>query len=224
MIRVDRKRLAYMAVPKAACSSVKAALASIDLTHDGTDATEFGQAEVHRIYQTQRFRLHRWKRVQDYFRFTVVRDPLKRLLAVYTNRVVGFGDLHNSRNIRRGRVALTADPDPDYFFQNLDAYIAASSSIKHHALPTAIFTGNDLSLYSRVYRTSDIPSLQDELSTLAGRDVTVPHINATHMPLTLDDLSCETHRVLAARLEGEYDHLRDYFRNPFTASASRVGR
>ncbi|MEP4248850.1 sulfotransferase family 2 domain-containing protein [Tateyamaria sp.] len=91
-----------MAVPKAACSSIKAALAAIDPTQDTSDPMAFGQKQVHSIYATQRFRRHRWDQVQDFFRFTVVRDPLKRLLGVYTNRVVGLRELHNCRKINEG--------------------------------------------------------------------------------------------------------------------------
>ena len=217
VIRVDPKKLAYMAVPKAACSSIKAALAAIDPTQDLSDPTAFGQKQVHSIYKTQRFRMHRWDQVQDYFRFTVVRDPLKRLLAVYTNRVVGLRELHKSRKINRGQVNLTPDPDPDYFFQNLSAYIAVSSSVKHHALPTSIFTGADLARYDRVYRTSDISKLQDDLSEHIDAHVTVPHFNSSDSPLMLDDLKPKTHRVLAARLEHEYRHLDGFFTNPFIA-------
>ena len=42
VIRVDPKKLAYMAVPKTACSSIKAALAAIDPTQDLSDPTAFG--------------------------------------------------------------------------------------------------------------------------------------------------------------------------------------
>ncbi|WP_413860108.1 sulfotransferase family 2 domain-containing protein [Tateyamaria sp.] len=72
----------------------------------------FAQKQVHSIYATQRFRRHQ---VQNFFCFTVVRDPLNRLLGVYTNRVVRLRELHNCRKIKRRRVNLTADPDPDYF-------------------------------------------------------------------------------------------------------------
>ena len=215
VVRVDPRKIAYMAVPKAACSSVKAALAAIDPNQPGNDPSAYGQKQVHHFYATQRFRMHRWMRLGNYFRFTVVRDPLKRLLAVYTNRVVGLRELHNCRKIKRGQVNLTADPDPDYFFQNLCGYIAVSSSIKHHTLPTVVFTGADLRRYSRVYRTSEIPALQDDLSAQIGTDVAVPHFNSSDAPLTLSDLKPATHRILGARLEHEYRHLEGYFSNPF---------
>lgn len=215
VIRVDPKRLAYMAVPKAACSSIKAALAALDPTQAQDDPDAFGQKQVHSLYPTQRFRMHRWQHVEGHFRFTVVRDPLKRLLAVYTNRVVALRELHNCRKIKRGRVNLPADPDPDYFFQNLSPYIAVSSSIKHHALPTVVFTGADLRRYSRVYRTDEIGLLEQDLSHHVCADVHVPHFNSSGAKLTLDDLKPETHRVLAARLDSEYRHLEGYFCNPF---------
>lgn len=215
VIRVDPDKLAYMAVPKAACSSVKAALAALDPAHPAQDPTELGQKEVHSFYATQRFRRHRWKHVSDFFRFTVVRDPLKRLLGVYTNRVVGLGELHYCRKIKRGRVDLPPDPDPDFFFQNLSAYIAIASTIKHHALPTAVFTGARFDNYTKVYRTSEIRALAADLSEEVGRDVAIPHFNSSDNPLTLDDLKPETHRVLKARLAHEYEHLSEYFDSPF---------
>lgn len=223
VVKVDPGKIAYMAVPKAACSSVKAALAAIDPNQPGNDPGAYGQKQVHSIYPTQRFRMHRWERVNSYFRFTVVRDPLKRLLAVYTNRVVALGELHNCRNINRGRFNLPADPDPDFFFQNLAQYIAASSSIKHHALPTVVFTGADLGRYSRVYRTDEIALLEQDLSGHMDQQVRVPHFNSSEKRLTLDDLKPETHRALAARLNSEYRHLEDHFFNPFPAvRAARV--
>jgi hypothetical protein len=217
VIRVDSHRLAYMAVPKAACSSVKAALAVLDPLQSQANPKQLGQKQVHAIYPTMRFRKHRWDFLENHFKFTVVRDPLKRLLAVYTNRVEGLGILSHCRKIRRGRVHLPTEPDPDYFFQNLSAYIATSSDIKHHTLPTALFTGTDWSAYTRVFRTHDMPDLGAALSEHTGRDVAIPHFNSSGRRLHLSDLSVQTQRVLEVLLEEEYAHLAPYFDNPFEA-------
>lgn len=214
VIRVDTHRLAYMAVPKAACSSLKATLGALDPRVDVANASEFTQKQVHGIYPTQRFRMHRWTRVQDYFRFTVVRDPIKRLLGVYTNRVVDLGELNNCRKIKRGQVDLPANPDPDYFFQNLDAYRDVSSVIKHHTLPTVCFTGSDMQRYTKVYRTSDMDQLADDLSEKVGQAVDIPHFNSSGAKLALEDLAPATHRALAEQLAQEYAHLAEFFANP----------
>ena len=215
VIRVDSHRLAYMAVPKAACSSVKAALAVLDPMHAQKDASELGQKQVHAIYPTMRFRKHRWDYLENHFKFTVVRDPLKRLLAVYTNRVEGLGILTHCRKIRRGRVHLPTEPDPDYFFQNLTAYVATSSDIKHHTLPTALFTGTDWDAFTNVFRTSEMTALGEALSAQTGRDVLIPHFNSSDRRLDLADLKPQTQRVLQVLLEDEYAHLDAFYDNPF---------
>ena len=222
VIRVDAHKIAYMAVPKAACSSVKAAMGALDPANDITDPDAFEQKQVHGLYPTQRFRMHRWDRVADYYRFTVVRDPLKRLFGVYTNRVVARRELFGNRKIKRGRVDLPPDPDPDFFFQNLSPYIAIASVIKHHALPTICFTGKDLGRFSRVYRTADLPVLADDLSEHVGQEVVIPHFNSSDIKLTLDDLKPSTHKALAARLEDEYAHLAEFFDNPFARKVHRL--
>ncbi|WP_299591901.1 sulfotransferase family 2 domain-containing protein [uncultured Tateyamaria sp.] len=204
-----------MAVPKAACSSVKAALAALDPLQAHDLAETLGQKQVHAIYPTMRFRRHRWDFLENHYRFTVVRDPLKRLLAVYTNRVEGLGILSHCRKIRRGRVHLPTEPDPDYFFQNLSAYIATSSDIKHHTLPTALFTGTDWSAYNSVFRTNEMADLGAELSAHTGRDVVIPHFNSSDRHLHLGDLSVQTQRVLRVLLEDEYTHIAPFFDNPF---------
>ncbi|WP_415920500.1 sulfotransferase family 2 domain-containing protein [Tateyamaria sp. SN6-1] len=217
VIHIDALNLAYMAVPKAACSSVKATLAALDPENPMQDPAAFSMDTIHKQYRTRRFRIHRWQDYESCFRFTVVRDPLKRLLGVYTNRVVELRELHTSRNFRRGHTDLTPDPDPDYFFQNLGAYIKAASTIKHHALPTVLFTGEDFGVYSKVYRTSDLGDLATDLSEMAGRDVVIPHGNSSAAPLHLDDLKPKTQKAIADRLAPEYAHLSQYFQSPFAA-------
>lgn len=214
VIHINALNLAYMAIPKAACSSVKAALGALDPDVPETDATAFPRKALHNRYQTRRFRIHRWRAYDGCFRFTVVRDPLKRLLGVYSNRVVQRRELHTSRSFRRGLTDLPPDPDPDFFFQNLNAYINAASTIKHHALPTSVFTGKDFSLYSKVYRTSELGALAADLGDITGRKVTIPHVNSSPAPLCIDELAPKTRTAISTRLASEYAHLADYFDNP----------
>jgi len=215
VIAVKAHRIAYMALPKAGCSTVKAALAQVD---PDTTVPEGEAADVmtwHRLYPTMRFRPHRWKAYDDWWRFCVVRDPLKRLLSVYTNRVVGMRELHNCRKILRGRVDLPMDPDPDFFFQNLRAYVDAASVIKHHVLPAWLFLGPDLGRYDRIYRTSELALFGEELAERTGCRVTIARENRSETRLGPDDLSPETRSVLRDHLEEEYGYLAEFYENPF---------
>lgn len=212
MITVPHYRLAYMAVPKAACTSVKQALARIDPDVSVPPDKEADEYTWHGIYPTKRFRPHRWEETVGFWRFTVIRDPVKRLLSAYLNRVVDFRELHNSRKMREERFAhLSKDPDPDFFFQNLDAYKDASSVVKHHTVPMWLFTGKRLELYDRIYTTADIPQLATDLSDRVGQEVTLRRWNASGRSLSPDDLAPATRDILRAITADDYDLYADFF-------------
>ena len=92
---------------------------------------------LHRVYPTMRFRVHRWKDYQGWWRIAVVRDPIKRLMSLYTDCIDQKRYLFNSPNMARQR-RLPLNPDPNFFFTHLDRYMAQASVIKHHALPAAL--------------------------------------------------------------------------------------
>lgn len=216
-IIVSAHKIAYMALPKAGCSTVKRALAQVD--PDVTlDVGAIEDTKVwHDLYPTIRFRPHRWKKVADHWRFCVVRDPVKRLLSVYTNRVVQLGNLHNSRKLKHPRFShLTPDPDPDFFFRNLEDYMRAASVIRHHVLPSELFVGPDLGAYDRVYRTAELGQLADDLQARTGQAVDISRENASDMKLELDDLAPATIDAIRPRLMREYRLLGGFFPNPLT--------
>lgn len=215
VIAVETPSLAYAPIPKSGCSSVKAMLSEIDPVAARYNGPEVGQKRYHAIYPTRRFRQKRMARLARAFRFTVVRDPIRRLMSVYTNRVLELRELHNSRKLRN-RGTLPLDPDPDTFFQNLGEYRHLSWAIKHHALPAHFFTGPDLGLYDQVFRTDQMGDLAKQLSEMSGRPVAATKANASRATLAFDDLAPRTRDGLREYLDAEYRHLTGYFDNPFT--------
>jgi len=215
VVAIKVHRIAYMPVPKAACSSVKAALATIDPDVEiDLKALAKNNNVAHRIYPTTRFRPHRWQEYEGWWRFTVVRDPLTRLLSVYSDRVQGRQELFNSPKIRR-QSEFPPDPDPDFFFQNIQSYIELASVIKHHAMPARLFIGRKPLKYDRVFTVGQIPELEGELRRISGLPVSVPRSNVSKVKLEFSSLSPETQSFLAKFLQDEYSHLSDYFKNPF---------
>ncbi|APX11453.1 hypothetical protein BWR18_06980 [Tateyamaria omphalii] len=204
-----------MAVPKCASSSVKRALAELDPQIDTASLevpTSNENSKWHAVYPTQRFRPHRWEKVpDDWFGFTVVRDPLKRLIACYTDRVVTRRELHNSPRIRSGQVNLPADPDPDFFLQNLGAYRDASSVIKHHTMHIWLFTGPKLEKYQKVYKIEDLETLRGDLAEWTQTDVAFASENKSDISLDIDDLSDQTLASLGPWLREEYAFLKDHY-------------
>jgi len=218
VVAVDAHKVAYMAVPKAACSSVKAALATLDPHVSGETKAcfETDVMAVHRLYPTRRHSAERWRGYRGWFRFTVVRDPLQRMLSLYTDLIAGRRILHDSANFQRGRAPLPQDPGPDEFFLDLADYMQWASAVKHHALPMRLFTGPDLDAYDRVYRTGELDELSDDLGRVTGRAVTVPRLNESRTRLDFAALRAETRAALRARLDPEYMFLGDYFAPPWS--------
>lgn len=210
VVAVAAHKIAYMPVPKSACSSVKAALLQIDPAHPSTVDMDV----VHDVFPTRRFHQKNWRDYDDWWRFTVVRDPLRRLLSVYTDRVVNRRELFHSRRLRK-QTALPRDPDPDFFFQNLQAYRRLSSSIKHHALPVHLFVGPTPLRYDQVFRVDQLSDLVGALAQRSGTTPDMPRLNRSGAKLSLDSLHPQTQDALAQELKPEYDHLQGFFSNPF---------
>lgn len=209
-------KIVYRALPKAACSSVKAGLALIDPDQNLTlEQIQQDQDLVHGVYQTSRFRADHWENYTGWWRFTVVRDPLKRLFSAYTDRVIKRRNLHDSRQIRSGKFDLPTDPDADFFFQNLPDYMRASSVIKHHVLPTHMFIGPKPLDYDRVYPVEDIAGLEAELSERVGQPFQVPRFNTSSARLSYFDLQPATQAAIREYLAPDYDLLDNYYQPPW---------
>lgn len=217
VVAVEDYEIAYVPVPKAACTSVKAML--VQMKHPGRrDVT---QKEAHDVFPTRRFRAQRFDDHAGFFRFTVVRDPIRRLLSVYTDRVVKRDELKNSPRLRR--VAdLPTDPDPDFFFQNLEAYKSLSSVIKHHAMKQMVFTGENLRGYDRIYTTAQLPRLRADLAAMTGRVLDLPHANSSTRRIDYDDLAPATRAALRAHTEAEYRLFGGLFTPPWAQDLSRI--
>ncbi|AXI46711.1 hypothetical protein C1J03_12175 [Sulfitobacter sp. SK012] len=216
-IEVAAHKIAYMALPKAACSSVKSALAHLDPSVDlsKTEGFEPAFGRWHAIYPTMRFRPHRWEKYDEgWWRFCVVRDPAKRLMSCYTNRVVQLRELHNSKKLRRGEVDLPMDPDPDFFFSNLMAYKDAASSIKHHVLPAQLFLGPPPMKYDRIYMVAELGQLAKDLAKRTGTEVTMARENTSGGGLAVTDLKPATQDALRPYLAREYDYFGKWYENP----------
>lgn len=208
VVAIKAHKIAYMAVPKAGCTSVKAGLSQCDpeVSLDIKDIAD-DYSLVHKNYPTMRFRPHRWREYEGWWRFTVVRDPAKRLMSVYSDMVVGRQFMRNSPKLRQPDASLPIDPDPDFFYQNLPEYMAQSSVIKHHALPVWLFIGPTPHQYDRIYRIEDIPALTTDLTERVGSEMTIPRFNKTSASLKFSDLNAKTRASLDDYLKTEYATL-----------------
>jgi hypothetical protein len=200
MVEFEDFELAYAPVPKAGSTAVKTALAAL-----GDDRPDEGDtAWVHNRMPTRRYSPDGFARYAEFWRFTVIRDPIERLLDVYSDLILGRDVLAYAADVRRGRVHLPTRPDPDFFFQNLDRYRAASFAIKHHAMKQMVFTGPDLGAYDHIYDAARLEEVFADLSCMTGRRVSV-QLAEPEPKLKMRDLKPETRALIRAEAAADYE-------------------
>ncbi|SMO66824.1 sulfotransferase family 2 domain-containing protein [Fodinibius sediminis] len=161
-IYLPEQKLIYIPIPKNACTSIKHALHEIEFDKRfDSDLPEFSDYREHHDYYKKRshaFTSVKALRKADAFRFALVRDPVRRLLSCYRNRVVDLKDLHASRRALE-RMQLPVEPDLNTFVLNLEHYRQASKSIDHHSRPQSQFLGGTLSYLDNIYTLDEMPEL-----------------------------------------------------------------
>ncbi len=184
-------KITYTPVPRTASLRVKQVLARLDGAIPAKMAAEIARdtANIHRLYPTRRFRRGRITPRKDWFNFTVVRDPVDRLLSVYSQALFDSGEIQRSGYRRRGWAPLPSHPDPDYFFENLAEYREASKTVKHQTMPQVLFTGDDPGIYDKVYRDEAIDELSRDLSIRTAQVIRIPARPEAQARLHLQDLS-----------------------------------
>lgn len=137
----------------------------------------------------------------DYLVFCLVRDPVKRLLSAYSNRVLHNNILDFSHKpaqkepIKSG--LLAARPTLNYFIEHLEDYQAIAPSIFHHTRPLGYFLGRDSSIYDYIFDVSEMGLLRQVLlnhwhthKLLENQVIPeIPHLQTSGKKFFLKDLT-----------------------------------
>lgn len=102
-----------------------------------------------------------------YYRFALTRDPIRRFLSMYVNRVTQKRELAANAPYAKSimQAGLPFDPDINMLVQHLDDYLGCHVSLLHHARPMMDFLGPDLSVYDRIADLSAMNTVVDEIKT-----------------------------------------------------------
>lgn len=136
---------------------------------------------------------------QGYEAFTVVRDPIDRFLSFYK-----WGVIDNKCNFERP-VEINA------FVAGFAGYMNHSPKVRFHLTPQFMFTGKDLSYYSRVFRIEDLAELGRYLSERAEKDISVGKVNISSKRASTSDLTAASRARLAEIYKDDYALLKDFY-------------
>lgn len=157
-------RVAYIPVPKAACTSIKTAL--LPLVGEAADT----EAKVHRHgnFDVRPFAECRQLMDDGWFVFTVVRHPVERALSAWRNKCGPAGPRMPSRMRKMG---FRRGDDLDQFSRTLARWPARS--MDEHLMPQSQLLGHAIDWPVRIFKFEslrhDWPLIADEIGRRGGK-------------------------------------------------------
>lgn len=210
---LNKFELAYVSVPKVACTSIKSVLFEIENGFPFRPFTANGREFwIHNFYHSIPFSELKRGRIRDFHRIAVVRDPIERALSCYSNRVVQHREL--SQEIAGARLAgsgLPVDPDLSTFVANIAAYSRLVAEIGHHAVPMVHFLGENAQYYHRVYRFDELNEMIDDISARTGTRVTLEVMQKSRRLSAEDALTADEVALLKDYYAKDYQVFGAYF-------------
>lgn len=206
-VMLTRHKISYVPVPKNACTSLKTMFFEIENGFPFQPFKASGRHYwIHDLYPSVPFGKLRHKAIADHHRIAVLRDPVKRLLSCYANRVVHHRELSQEKaGAQLAEAGLPVDPDLETFVAHLGAYRQAVGSIDHHAAPMVTYLGDDPGWYARLYRIEETETLAADLRAMTGTDAALERLQRGGPKIAVDTLSAVALKTLKQVYAPDYD-------------------
>ena len=202
----NNSKIGYRNLPKTASTTIKKAM---HLSEGKTpNREETNKTNVHKHY----------KRVSIdacEFRFVVIRDPIKRFLSAYGNRVTHHSELSEAF-IQNKFPDLYWElpyfnPGLGQFIEHFETYLQVPP-IRHHLCPiTEFFDGEDLSYFTNVYPIENLGKLASDLSDQMDSTIEFGRHQTGGIKYRVRDLSHDQLSELVAFYRQDYKLLADYY-------------
>ncbi len=209
ILKSERLKIAYFPIPKCACTSLKNILYYLEFQEKFPQKVE----KIHRFWGQKKEEINS-ELLTEYFKFVVIRDPIKRFLSCYRNRIVYHKDLSKDkdRNVEQFRkFGLPKYPKLNFFVKHLEKYIMLSKNTKHHFDPQSQLLINDLNFYDFVCPIEEMEFLRRKLSEIAGEEVYFPQYQTGGPSITLKNLTKESLSKLIEFYAADYEILKKYY-------------
>ncbi len=205
-------KLFYASIPKVACTSLKTMFFEVENGVPFKPIKANGKTwHIHEFY-------HGWlrvsypeKRLEDLRRVTLVRDPIKRFLSAYGNRVVHHKDAGEVAVSKvRGFRKLTPNPDLDEFIDRFDRYLSIGS-IKWHCRPMVDFIGDDKNYFHGLYGMHQMDAFLEDVSNAVGKKMEAGRFQTGGPKFSPDDLTAKQVAKLETFYSADYSAFSQYF-------------
>ena len=208
VLKFEELGLAYLPIPKCASTTLKQIFYSLKFNQEYSGPIE----QIHQFWYPHTDVLENLQNLDGYFKFTVIRDPVKRLLSCYKNLVLHY-KIFWSKPVQ-GKVenaGLKQEPDINSFVENLENYFQFSDAITHHALPQNKYIGKDLGIYDLICPIENLENLRQIISQKANVEIEFPRLQTAGPKITLKDLTEKSLTKLIEFYAEDYQLLQDFY-------------
>jgi len=210
------QRMAFFFSPKAGGTSLRAFLFHIENGFPFRNYSVQGaQVDANSLVANYRFNRFDHNAVADFRRFALLRDPVKRFLSGYSNRVLHYRELCiEAAGPQLLQEGLPPDPDIATFVENYVGYLRCSKPLARHFLKQQKFIGSDPSYFERIFTLERIDELVAFLNAECGTDARMPRLQTGGPNLEFsalhEDVQAEV--VEICRHDIAFDLIPDYWR------------
>lgn len=145
--------------------------------------------DANSLSRNQAFKRVDHKLIRDFDKFALIRDPVKRFLSGYSNRVIHYQEL--SQEIAGEKLeefALSPDPSLEVFIENFSKYCKASRSIRRHFNKQQVWLGTDISYYKNVFHLENVGEMTDYFAQKFNMKAAMPQLQTGGPKLGVGDL------------------------------------
>ena len=221
-VMCDRFKIAYAYIPKCACTTIKTVIKflSSELKKDNYRINK----KISTLKYQDPMEIHRFQKIYlinmgnittNYFKFVVVREPIKRFLSAFSNKI-----LYSKESLERTKLTaiqylsmaqLGVNPEINSMIENLELYSEMSDNWQLHIKPQHTFMGNQIKGFDRIFQVERLGELGKKLSEITGFEINLPRLNTGGRKISLAELSEKSIKKLIDFYSRDYELLKDYY-------------
>lgn len=198
---IPDKRLAVFFSPKSAGTSIRAILFELENGRPFEPYTVQGKpVDANALVANFRFDRVDHAALEGFHRIAVIRDPIRRFLSAYSNRVLHYRELsEDAAGPKLDALGLAPDPDLETFVTSIGRYVTASKSIRRHTRSQQVFLGRDPAYFDAVFRVEDLRAFPRHLERRYGcPPLALPRLQTGGPKLRPDDVGKDTMEAIRA--------------------------
>lgn len=179
---IPELKLIYVSIPKCACTSLKNCMFFLENKYEYKPIKNNGKnLDIHKLYPSMEFNILKKKLenssydISKFTKICLIRDPIKRFVSAYTNRVNHHKEL--SQKVIEGNNLDPSLANPTFikFVKHYFIY-KEIRSIQHHTDSMYKFIGDNPSFFDKVFNLNNINQVSDFLKNQYGIEYKIPRL------------------------------------------------